>query len=101
MGKQNLPMFKMCGYIMSVSIAQWLEPWPSDPAVVGSNPGWGYVPAILWSRTSWQVKAMPGTSLLLIYVGAQIFWLLKMCYKMKFQVDDRENPNIYVLCLSH
>ena len=25
----------------SVSIAQWLEPWPSDPVVVGSSPDWG------------------------------------------------------------
>ena len=30
------------------SIAQWLEPRPSDPAVVGSSPGGdGHVPAIL------------------------------------------------------
>ena len=48
----------------SASIAQWLEPRSSDPAVVGSGPGWGghNVPAILRSRTSWQIKAVPGTS---------------------------------------
>ena len=28
-------------YRMAPSIAQWLEPRPSDPAVVGSSPGWG------------------------------------------------------------
>ena len=56
---------------------------------------------ILRYRTSWQIKVMPGTSLLLIYVGAQNLWLLKMCDGMKFQVDSRENPNIYVLCISH
>ena len=34
--------------IYAASIAQWLEPRPPDPAVVGSSPGWAdiYVPAI-------------------------------------------------------
>ena len=49
--------------LLSTSIAQWLEPRPSDLSVVGWSPGWGgHVPAILRSRISWQIKAMPGTS---------------------------------------
>ena len=49
---------------VSTSIAQWLEHLPSNSAVVGSSPGGVdiYVPAILRSRISWQIKAMPGTS---------------------------------------
>ena len=44
------------------SIAQWLEPRPSDPAVVAGADI--YVPAILRSRTSWQIKATPSTRVL-------------------------------------
>ena len=33
------------------------------------------------------------------YVGAQNLWLLKICDETKFQVDGKENPNIYFLCI--
>ena len=57
------PITHDCFFFYIASIAHCLEPRPSDPAVVGSSPGADiYVPAILWPRTSWQIKAMPGTS---------------------------------------
>ena len=46
-------LFKNVFLALSVSafIAQWLEPWPSNPAGVGSSPGrGGQVPARLRSR---------------------------------------------------
>ena len=32
---------RLCFRYNPATIAQWLEPRPSDPAVVGSSPGWG------------------------------------------------------------
>ena len=49
---------------LSAFIAQWLEPRPSNPAVVGSSSGRGGLVQI----TSWQIKAMPGTSVYGVHV---------------------------------
>ena len=50
----------------SASIAQWLENRQSNPAVTGSSPGWdGHICAchVEVKITSWQIKAMPSSSL--------------------------------------
>ena len=53
-------------FVLTVSIAQWLERRPPNLAVVGSSPGGDrhiYVPVMLRSSYLLTNKAMPGTSL--------------------------------------
>ena len=53
-----------CTVLITVSIAQWLECRPSNPAVVGSSPGGdGHICASHCEVkiTIWLIKAMPDT----------------------------------------
>ena len=81
---------------LSASIAQWLGPRPSDLVVVASSPVWVdiHVPAILWSRTSWQIKAMSGTSREL--ASLSYWWSLVGLVNAKLIASDRYLTNINI-----
>ena len=56
--------------VSSAPIAQWLERRPSNPAVMRSSPVRGRTYMCLpygVNSTLWQIKAMPGTSLMVVH----------------------------------
>ena len=68
-----------------ICIAQWLERRPFNPGVVRSSPGRGRTYMCLpygVDSTLWQIKAMPGTSCLFVFVGLHSSEIQEIYFKI-------------------